>query len=371
MKKLFVRFIALICLCLLASTGSVLSQNQQSKTTSNKDTSTKGLTIEQGTLGSSKIMIAVPEKWNRKVLMLAHGLRMDNSPLTAQFATDDECCKALLKEGWMIASTSYRRNGYLHEEAIEDLDQLRQHIIDTYGTPKYIYLSGSSMGGAIVTKIAETHSDQYSGVLAIGAALGLPNIKYSFNPQMPLLFISNQNELTEPQKYLQNAAQVKSKPVLWQVKRDGHCNLNHKEELSALRALFALSETGQIERNKDATIFITPKSTARYTNYGALANITSVNPVYGNFNTLFTAVDLQKLGIARGQYFFVTFKDKSAKVLYGTTYGDVPRGEWVAFLTATGYLKIARQFENAVAVLGCKEGVSVCIKSIPIVDAGK
>ncbi len=42
----------------------------------------------ENTLGQSKIMIAEPEKWNGRVLILAHGLRIEKEPLSADFEVD-------------------------------------------------------------------------------------------------------------------------------------------------------------------------------------------------------------------------------------------------------------------------------------------
>lgn len=320
----------------------------------------KTVTIENGTLGPSKIMIAVPAKWNKHVLIYAHGLRAANTPLSADFSVDNACVRALLDEGLIIAATSYRRNGWIVEDAIEDLTQLRQYVIDKYGVPERIYLDGGSMGGAIVTKMAETCKGQYDGVLAVGAALNIGAVKYSFHPEMPMLFISNQNELSDPKHYLGEAKDVPLKPALWYLKRDGHCNLNDQEELAALRAVFAFRETGKIEDNKDATVVITPKSVARFADGGAYARMTGAN-----INTEFVAADLEKLGITRGKTFQVAFNEKTFTVLLGVSYFDVPQSGWVAFMMADGHVKIARNYDSVIAALGCKNGDEIFIKAMP------
>ena len=71
--------------------------------------------------------------------------------------------------------------------------------------------------------------------------------------------------------------------------------------------------------------------------------------------------DFQKLNIKKGDRFTVQFGDKKARVLLGTTFGDVPKGEWIAFFKEDGLLKIARNFDIAVKILGCKEGDMVFI----------
>lgn len=323
-----------------------------------------GFTIVQDTLGASKIMLAVPKTWNKQVLMLAHGLRMEDTPVTAEFTPTGDCYGTLLAEGWLIANTSYRRNGYLHDEAIEDLDLLRKYVVEKYGMPERVYLLGASMGGAIVTRMAETRKGQYDGVLAIGAALNIGGINYAFAPQMPVLFLSNQNEMNDPRQYQQRAAVTPLIPAVWQVKRDGHCNTNDREELLALRALFAWREKGAIDDEKDATIVLTPASVARFHDGGASAAVANAD-----INTRFVAADLEKLGITHGKTFALTFKEKTVNVLLGSSYFDVPRGQWVAFVMADGYVKIARNYASVREMLGCKEGDEIFIQ--PLLPAQK
>lgn len=73
--------------------------------------------IEEGTLGPCKIKVAVPEKWNKKVLILVHGLSLETSPLTADFDETGLPCAQMLRDGWIVASTSFRRNGFIIDEA--------------------------------------------------------------------------------------------------------------------------------------------------------------------------------------------------------------------------------------------------------------
>ena len=213
-----------------------------------------GVKIDRGTLGPCKIMVAVPEKWNKKVLIIAHAMRTEKAPLTAEFAVADCPYKQLLDEGWLIAATSYRHSGYIVEEAIEDLDQLRTHVIATYGEPDRIFLEGWSMGGRIVTHIAEGRGNNYDGALAIGAVLATSSAHYTFRPRIPLLFISNQNEVADPTYYVAKAAIAATRPAFWHVARDGHCVITGEEHLAALRAVFACRETGKIIEEQDGTL---------------------------------------------------------------------------------------------------------------------
>jgi len=82
---------------------------------------------------------------------------------------------------------------------------------------------------------------------------------------------------------------------------------------------------------------------------------------YGNIDTSFEPADLQSIGVAKGDTFTVGFGDKEFEVYLGDTYSDVPRGDWVAFITADGKLRIARNFENAAQTLGVKEGDKITL----------
>jgi hypothetical protein len=42
----------------------------------------------------------------------------------------------------------------------------------------------------------------------------------------------------------------------------------------------------------------------------------------------------------------------------------VPRGEWVAFVTAEGQLRVARCFANAAEQLGCAPGDLLSIRAL-------
>ena len=102
-------------------------------------------------------------------------------------------------------------------------------------------------------------------------------------------------------------------------------------------------------------------STAIFQGNGLYSPIIRVHPKYGNLDTEIIPADFQKLNIKKGDRFRVQFGDKKVLVLLGSTFGDVPKGEWIAFFKEDGLLKIARNFDSAVKILGCKEGDRVFI----------
>jgi hypothetical protein len=334
----------------------------------------KNYTIEEGTVKGSLYKIATPKKWNKKLLLIAHGGRPKKAPLSADFKIKGTEKETLLKQGWMIAETSYRRNGIIINDAVEDLKILYDFIVKKSGKPQRTYILGASMGGEIVVKIAEEKKDRFDGVISVGAALlcadeykvmceDKENLnKHTFRPQIPILFFSNITELTEVTEYVKRS---KENAVLWTSPRRGHCNINGPENVMAVKALTKWVERSEKPVKKDVRIDVNRKnSTARHENGKVYAKVLKVSKVYGSFNVDLTRKDLEKAGIKQDSYLWVGFKDKKFKTYLGYTYSDVKQGEWIIFVNAADYVKVARNWENAQKLLGCKEGDEVYFEVI-------
>jgi hypothetical protein len=160
--------------------------------------------------------------------------------------------------GWLVGMTSYRRDGRIVKEAIDDINILRDYVVDKIGIilsnlsslflsllllsfivqlfiftftgePSLCILEGRSMGGAIVTLISERYPERYQGIVAIGAALLVEEkenpIDFTYKPVVPLLFLTNQSELGPIQDYMKNCRKLHEEdkddtvvqPALWEV----------------------------------------------------------------------------------------------------------------------------------------------------------
>lgn len=53
-----------------------------------------------------------------------------------------------MRQGWIVAMTSYRREGLIVSDAIKDVNNLRNFICNERGYPYWVVLEGRSMGGA-------------------------------------------------------------------------------------------------------------------------------------------------------------------------------------------------------------------------------
>lgn len=90
-------------------------------------------------------------------------------------------------------------------------------------------------------------------------------------------------------------------------------------------------------------------------------HITAINEQYGNIDTDLTAQDMMKLDVKQGDSVTITAGNKHFSVYLGTTYSDVPKGDWVAFLTTDGTIRFARNFDNAARALGVNVGDTISI----------
>ena len=319
--------------------------------------------LEEGVIQEARFLIAQPEEWNGKLLIVAHGYVPEDQPLSADFSPEKEIYQDLLDGGWMIAGSSYRRNGFIIKDAIKDLELLHQHIVKTYGRPKTTLLQGSSMGGVIGTLIAESPRRRFHGVLCMGAALQLKNqnapFKLNYKPKIPLLFLSNHTEYQAPQDYTNL---VKSGTVaLWKISRDGHVNINQQEQAEALTALERMVNGYPVPLTKDATMAMAPSSRAEFRKEGAFSRVGWVDPVYGNLYTELVPQDLLKLKVRKGQTFKISYHGQTITMLYGSTYNDVPKGEWVAFLSGEGTFQISCNYCNAGKSLNYRKGERIFV----------
>lgn len=327
--------------------------------------------IESGSLDGAAYALAIPADWNGKLLVEAHGLRPPDAPLVAEIQPRTPFNRDLLARGWMLATTSYRRNGLIVADALDDLRTLRDHIAATHGNPTRTLVEGSSLGGLIGTLLAERGEPGFDGVIALGAALdardpAAPDLAPVGPPRIPLLFVSNLFEADGPRAYTARHAAAHPAPVLRTVDRPGHVNLNAAERLDAVAALERWLDNGTPPEPGDATRPANPgPSTARFIDGAAVGTVTDLSRLYGNLVTDLQPADLEHVGIRHGTRFVLDAPLGRFDVLWGDSYGDVPRGGWVAFTTADGTLMLARNYANAAETAGLSASSEVRVAPAP------
>ncbi|HEY4988441.1 MAG TPA: SAM hydroxide adenosyltransferase [Opitutaceae bacterium] len=339
--------------------------------------------VDIGNLLGAKFAIANPPgEWNKRLLLLAHGYRPDSAPLIADLHPERASLKAVLDEGWMVATTSYRRNGLVVGDAIADLDALRGYISKAYGEPERVILEGESMGGLIATIMAERDKGLIDGAVVFDAALYAkePNMMtgLSLQPRIPLLFLATQREAAEPKSYLTSLVarpEPLVQPVLFLIAREGHTNINQPEHLAAFRAINAWIDGGRdaLPQPKDqapyydATVAPDPgPSTAVPLDgqHGFRTFVAEIDAVYGNVLLEAQAKDFADAGIPPMTFATLQSGSKSYRVLYGRTYSDVKEKDWVAFPDADGRTVLSRNFADAAGTAGIKVGDAVTFVAV-------
>lgn len=267
----------------------------------------------------------------------------------------------------MVAASSYRRNGLVVNDAAEDVLILHSTLVRKYGKPKRTLLMGESMGGAVSLRLIESLPERFHGAAILGAGLMSrdpdSHFAYSYEPESPVLFMSNQSEIDQALEYFFKSRKKEKETALWSIQRDGHINFNEAEFLAAVKALDHWVETGQIEREKDATVQVEEeKSSARFDDGGAYGKIVGVNATFGNLTVDFQVADFNRLGVALGQPFILKLNGKDFKATRAKTYSDVPAGKWVIFEDAEGRHTIAINRAHAANEAGVETGDTVFIR---------
>ncbi len=102
--------------------------------------------------------IAIPEQWNKTLVMHAHGgPRLE--PIGRDTSLEDlERFAVTVRQGYAWAGSSYRRPGYGVRMAAEDTENLRRIFWQTFGKPARTILHGQSWGGNIAAKGIELYA---------------------------------------------------------------------------------------------------------------------------------------------------------------------------------------------------------------------
>jgi len=169
----------------------------------------------RGSCSSLRSLLPPLQSTTRKCLFWRMGCGLKACPSPPNFRSASRSIKLCLMR-LAHCSTSYRRNGPIIDEAIEDVLQLRDFAITKYGRPDKIYLMGTSMGGAIGARISETCKGKFDGILCIGPALYLcPAL--SGQPAVPMLFLCNRSEVEKPRAYIGLLHDNAVRPAFWTV----------------------------------------------------------------------------------------------------------------------------------------------------------
>jgi len=129
--------------------------------------------VESGEINGAAFRIEIPEKWNKGLVMYAHGYAPAGSPAGNP---DGPRARALrevfLSRGFAFAESAYSAGGWAVKEGIEDTEAVRRHFVAKYGRPAETYITGHSMGGHITVATIERYPEAYNGAMPMCGPLG-------------------------------------------------------------------------------------------------------------------------------------------------------------------------------------------------------
>ena len=130
----------------------------------------------QGTLESGALsLICFPAAWNGDLVLYAHGYVQPGAPLALP---DDQAggisiSDAVTSLGYAYATTSYRANGLIADQAVEDVAQLVAAVRRRVSPdPTRNFVVGFSEGGLVAALAIERHPELVDGTLAACGPVG-------------------------------------------------------------------------------------------------------------------------------------------------------------------------------------------------------
>lgn len=139
-------------------------------------------------------LIAIPDVWNKVLVMHAHGGPVLGPPKVERSVEDLTRWSVIVKAGYAYAGSTYRRGGYGVTMAAEDTERLRRIFVEHLGAPRRTLLHGQSYGAAVASKAAELYAavggkpGPYHGVLLTSGVLGGGARAYDFRLDLRVVY---------------------------------------------------------------------------------------------------------------------------------------------------------------------------------------
>jgi pimeloyl-ACP methyl ester carboxylesterase len=134
-----------------------------------------------GQIDGAPFRIIVPAAWNGKLIVFAHGYD-DKADHPGEVEVrgpfqggTGPTLATLLGQGWAVAGTAYKDNGWVVKDGLEDVVALASQFTDTIASPARTYLWGFSMGSVVTLETAERNGGAFDGyIAACGIGAGVP-----------------------------------------------------------------------------------------------------------------------------------------------------------------------------------------------------
>jgi hypothetical protein len=140
------------------------------------------------------LLVAMPEVWNRRLVVHAHGGPRLGAPQAGDSAEDLDRFAVMVRDGYAWIGTTYRRGGYGVRMAAADVDHSRRVFWARWGRPERTVLHGQSWGGNVAAKAAELYALEidgranYDGVLTTNGLLYGGTRGYGFRADLRAVY---------------------------------------------------------------------------------------------------------------------------------------------------------------------------------------
>jgi pimeloyl-ACP methyl ester carboxylesterase len=119
--------------------------------------------------------MCLPDAWNGDLVIYAHGYMATVEPVELPdetFPGGSSIASVVNSLGFAFATTSYRTNGLVIMEGIEDVVQLVDLFTARFGDPNRVFLVGPSEGGIVTALAIEAYPDVFAGGLSMCGPVG-------------------------------------------------------------------------------------------------------------------------------------------------------------------------------------------------------
>ena len=137
---------------------------------------------------------AIPEDWNRTLVVHAHGGPRTGAPERDDPLGDLDRFSMMVRAGYAWIGSTYRRGGYGVRMAAEDVDNSRRIFRDQIERPDRTVLHGQSWGGNVAAKASELYAlspegeTQFDGVLLTNGVLAGGTRAYEFRADLRAVY---------------------------------------------------------------------------------------------------------------------------------------------------------------------------------------
>ncbi|HWG85677.1 MAG TPA: hypothetical protein VNT60_09375 [Deinococcales bacterium] len=146
---------------------------------------------------NAKFGLYRPSGWSsgttKRLVIYAHGYQDPRQAVIQPYEAFPELKTFrdyLMSKGYAVAWSSYSTNGFAVEDGTLRTDELRDYFAGKYGVPKRTYLTGHSLGGAVVLKLAQaqTGNTRYSGALPMCGFVGGSTLQTNYIGHVRTMF---------------------------------------------------------------------------------------------------------------------------------------------------------------------------------------